>query len=487
MHLTEVIRAVITICTLVASTLFSGDPSACEPLMYNRTYYEDTFITEDTTWDESVLICHNARLEVYERLTVTDELSVDLNSIDLTHGRLRLVSGSRLKFNDIIIEVSDNDDQQPKVKGKDNCIELYERNGKLKFTNGINVKTMITMPEGLPFDEFFSVTNLSNASVFCNGEEVDVENNDISREVSQMTRGEYPITEDTVVSQNSQLKIDKDVTLSVVSGNHLNICCMADLYGRICADREDFETSSFWINMHPGSEIDLSGITVRYSALNGAADTRLCFRADGSSSTYELEDGTNARIDITIPENTEFEDYFSLENCTSVEIYINGSNTKYIPNNMLSRLSLTDDKEIIVKKDQSFNDYVMIPSGRTVTVLPGATLSLKGTAQLNGELHFDNGCFYSDWMWFNPGATIMIDNEITITCRENKECNELNNRIKSVIFMGRLNGHHIITNGYACIIDITMPEGGDLNELFSFSGNSSGMIVRVNGRQIDIS
>lgn len=475
------------------------DPTKCTIVYDEVQVAEDRIIDEDTTDYRYLKQLSGTKLVVNKTLTIKTGLTVSKDDLDVSKGRLELSFGSTLKMDDVTVTVLKTNDRY-----SNGSIYLYERNGKLKFTGGKNATVKVTVPEDKTFGDYFEATNLnSDTNIICNGLPVEGVIINPGEELYYCDNGEFLITEDVVLGRfvSSRMFTYPDMgpvylpatvpygtTLKVVPGNRLSIPVYAYLYGTLEADREEIHNSTIYLKMENGSKVDLGDVVIKCTTLyRDQGDGHLIFvsRADSVlREKFELQGCENVRLDIELPEGASFEDYFYLSgNKGNVEIYINGNTDPYMNDDIVTRIELGNEKELVVSRNEIVETYMRLPKEKSLIISSNAKLELKKVATIDGRLEFDMGCLLnSQYMWVNPGATIVIDGDVILTCKENVECDELANIAKSIYFVA--NSKKCRISGYACIVDITMPETKKFEDYFKFEETDPGMIINVNGKRI---
>ena len=94
------------LATVLGLTLCASNCGKVDNHVSKKTIDDDLIISADTSFDEDVVkVTSDAKLKVDECLLVKGKLTVRRNDLDVTKGRLRLVEGSCLKLDDIMIDV----------------------------------------------------------------------------------------------------------------------------------------------------------------------------------------------------------------------------------------------------------------------------------------------------------------------------------------------------------------------------------------------
>lgn len=302
-------------------------------------------------------------------------------------------------------------------------------------------------------------------------------------------QGQYIISKDTVYGEDDYLFIGKGAEMVVLPGKTLSIKCPTDLYGRICAEKTDFQTQSYAISMHEWAEIEMGDIAIKCEPLDPNDRTaEIGFRTDKtfhSKGKYILESPVNAKLYITLPQNAGFEDCFILEGGgTGLEIYINGNTVPVAARDIPSRLTFGKERDLVISEDEVVDSYIQLLPNRTMTVLPNVKLTLDATFEIDGTFKFYSGNVSAVWMWLNPEATVVIDDDIVLTCRVNRNVEGVQNVREAIILNPSFSGKNVIRVGNACILDIEMPESKKFEDYFIIGDVYPDLIINVNGKQI---
>ncbi len=457
---------------------------------YDVKITEDEIITEDTVFNERVLVKEGTKLTVEECLDVRGSLTVNRADLDVSKGRIRLVEGGSLMLDDLKIEVR-GIDRDYSYSGHDcKYICLYERNGKLKLSGGHLANAYVTIPIDKKLEDYLTVTNLRcETAVFCNDQEVAPEKIDLVDEINKTTAGEYTITEDTCFEDVDKLTVNKDVVLRVVPGNDLYIMSLTDLYGTITAQRKDFHTDSNSITMYDGSKIDLGEVVISCETLDPTAVPQGYIEVRASrgynGDKIKLERGTNVRLNVTIPDNTDFTDHFQLDaNKGKVEIMVNGSETPYNSSGLLSELSLGDTDTIIVDKSETVESSFTVPEDKTVVIKPEGHLKTSGNVLLFGNLEFDSGCLTAENLYLHTGAAITINDDVKIICEANGEDRDARPIIGRVCIKAYPGGFYRFFNGEDCKVNITLPDYVKFDDWFDCGSLGQRVEIIVNGKPV---